>query len=82
MTSSDAKQLTLKDKKAWSVHIYCMGMTSFKFSNCVEKNDAMPTFSAQFEDGVTSHPCNKYEQITTSYTLSVLELTYLKPEKK
>ena len=25
----------LKDKKAWSVHIYCMGMTSFKFLNCV-----------------------------------------------
>ena len=34
----------LKDKKAWSVHIYCMGMTSFKFSNCVEKNDAKLTF--------------------------------------
>ena len=39
-------------------------------------------FSAQFEDGVTSDPCNKYEQITTYYTLSVLELTYPKPEKK
>ena len=34
----------LKDKKAWSVHIYCMGMTSFKFSNCVEKNDVKLTF--------------------------------------
>ena len=52
-----------------------MGMTSFKFSNCVGKNDANPTFSAQFEDGVTSDSCNRHEQITTSYTLSVLELT-------
>ena len=33
----------LKDKKAWSVHIYCMGMRSFKFSNCVEKNNAKLT---------------------------------------
>ena len=57
-------------------------MTSFKFSNCAEKNDAKLTFSAQFEDVVTSDPCNKYEQITTYYTLSVLELTYPKPEKK
>ena len=59
-----------------------MNMTSFKFSNCAEKNDAKLAFSAQFEDGVTSDPCNKYEQITTYYTLSVLELTYPKPEKK
>ena len=39
-------------------------------------------FSAQFEDGVTSDPCNKYEYITTSYTLNVLELTYPKAEKE
>ena len=37
------------------------GMTSFKFSNFVEKNDTSPTSSVQFEDGVMSNPCNKYE---------------------
>ena len=59
-----------------------MSMASFKFSNCVEKNDANLTFSVQFEDGVTSGPCNKYEYVTASYILSVLELTYSKPEKE
>ena len=34
----------LKDKKAWSVHIYCMDMTSLKFSNCAAKNDGKLTF--------------------------------------
>ena len=28
---------TLKRKKSWSVHIYCMGLTSFSFSNCTEE---------------------------------------------
>ena len=26
-----SKQLKLKDKKAWPVHIHCMSMRSFKF---------------------------------------------------
>ena len=43
------------------MHIYCMAMTLFKFSDSVEKNDARPTFSVQFEDGAMSDPCNKYE---------------------
>ena len=29
-----------KNVKIWSVHIYCMGVTSFEFSNCVLKRGA------------------------------------------
>ena len=41
----------LNDKKAWSVHIYCIGITSFKFSNCVEKNNAKLTFLQRLKVG-------------------------------
>ena len=30
--------------------IYYIGMTSFKFSNCVQKNDAKLSSSVQFEN--------------------------------
>ena len=29
----------LKDRKAWSVYIYCPGVTSFELSNSVKKNE-------------------------------------------
>ena len=40
----------LKDKKAWSVHIYYMVMTSFSFSNCTEELSFASFFFTQFEN--------------------------------
>ena len=50
----------LEDRKALSVHIYytwCDITLIFKLHNLTIR--------------MTSHPCNKYEQITLSYLLSV-----------
>ena len=43
-----------------------MVMTSFSFSNCTLRSS---THSLRIR--MTSYPCNKYEQITPSYLLSV-----------
>ena len=61
----------LKDKKLLSVHIYYMVMTSFSFSNCTEELSFASFFYTQFENSNDVIPCNKYEQITPSYRLSV-----------
>ena len=58
-----------------------MGMTSFEFSNCVHKNKAKSSSSVQFEKESDSNLYNKYEQITTSYLLSVLEYNIHKTSK-
>ena len=54
-----------------------MGMTPFESSNCVEKNEVKPSSLVQFENDNNGNSCNKYpdkyEQITTSHLLSVLE---------
>ena len=46
------------------------------------RNEADPFFLCSLRMRMTSDLCNKYEQTTTSYILSVLELTYPKPEKE
>ena len=48
------------------------------FKLCTEEQRKVD-FSTEFEDGVISNACDKYEQIRT---YSVLELTYPKPEKE
>ena len=48
-----------------------MVMTSFSFSNCTEELSFASFFYTQFENSNDVIPCNKYEQITPSYRLSV-----------
>ena len=58
----------LKDKKLWSVYIYYTVLTSFSFSNC---SASLRSSIHSLRIRMTSYPCNKYEQITPSYLLSV-----------
>ena len=46
-------------------------MTSFSFSNCTEELSFASFFYTQSENSNDVIPCNKYEQITPSYLLSV-----------
>ena len=46
-------------------------MMSFSFSNCTEELSIASFFYTQFENSNDVIPCNKYEQITPSYLLSV-----------
>ena len=58
-----------------------MGMTSFEFSNCVLKNEEKPCSSVQSENENDIILRNKYEKITTSYLLSILEYHIHKTRK-
>ena len=52
-------------------YYYYMVMTSFSFSNCTEELSFASFFYTQFENSNDVIPCNKCEQITPSYLLSV-----------
>ena len=66
----------LEDKKVWSVHIcytWCGIILNFKLHR---RTRLMPRSSIHsLKIRITSHPCNKYEQITLSHLLSVKHTT-------
>ena len=64
----------LKDKKLLSVHIYCMGLTSF--SNCIEEPGFASSSIHSLRILMTSYLCNKYEQIMPPGLLSVKYVSY------
>ena len=67
----------LKDKKLWSVHVYYM-LWRHSHSQTAQKNSASLRSSIHSSRiRMTSYPCNKYEQITPSYLLSVNWLSVL-----
>ena len=60
----------LEDENAWSVHIYCTWfgiILIFKLRRRIRLTPRCSLHNFQ----MTSHPCNKYEQIMLSYLLSV-----------
>ena len=62
----------LEDRKALSVHIYypwCDIILIFKRHGRTRLTPRSSIHSLKIR--MTSHPCNKYEQITLSYLLSV-----------
>ena len=62
----------LEDRKALSVHIYytwCDIILIFKLHRRTRLTPRSSIHSLKIR--MTSHPCNKYEQITFSYLLSV-----------
>ena len=62
----------LEDRKVLSVHIYytwCDVILIFKLHRRTRHTPRSSIHSLKIR--MTSHPCNKYEQITLSYLLSV-----------
>ena len=65
----------LGDRKALSVHIYyiwCDIILIFKLHRRTRRIPRSSTHSLKIR--MTSHPCNKYGQITLSYLLSVKDI--------
>ena len=65
----------LEDRKALSVHIYytwCDIILIFKLHRRTRLTPRSSIHSLKIR--MTSHPCNKYEQITLPYLLSVIRI--------
>ena len=62
----------LEDRKAWALHIYYTWRDIILIFKLHRSTQRMPRSSVHsLEIRMTSHPCNKYEQIMLSYFLSV-----------